>query len=257
MRFRSSVLTTWFDPFASAIWIAFLLSSLLVATVWTFALGDRQLASAVANPGLRDALAWLLRVLDVAWITLGAAAIYLDLTKTEGLSTARRWALIVLGGALLLAAASSRSGFPLGPIQYSRQLGAKIGPVPIGVPLLWFAIVISARETALRLAPRATHLALALATGALTFLTDLNLEPVAARLRGFWFWRAVPPTDPPHFTTPVAACAAWLIAGCVLAFFLREENVSDPRTRSCKPVAVFAILNAILLAANAGRLLRA
>ena len=202
-------------------------------------------------------LAWLIGIGDIAWITLAAANVHLWLAETEGLSTARRWALIVGGGAAALGVASAFTGWPLGAIQYSRQLGMKLGPLPVGLPLLWFALVIGARQTVLRWWPGAGHVRLALGTGALALLADVNLEPVAAKLRGFWFWRAQSPDQPPLFTPAWTNYAAWFLAASALAFALREERVdTGTRRDSFRPMAIYLLLNAVFLAANLGRFLR-
>ena len=247
----------WLEPFVSGLWVFFLVWTVWIACVWTFAFGDDALARWVGNRDLRAVLVWLIGVGDIAWITLAAACTHLWLAENEGLPTARRWALIVGGGVTALAVASAFTGWPLGAIQYSRQLGMKLGPLPVGLPLLWFALVIGARETVLRCWPRAGQIRLALGTGALALLADVNLEPVAAKLRGFWFWRAPLENAPPLFTAPWTGCAAWFLVASALAFALREERVAaGTRRDSFRPVAIFLLLNAVFLAANLGRFLR-
>ena len=257
MDSRTSLVARWLEPLISGLWIFFLIWTAWIACVWTLAIGDGALAEHVGNRDLRGALAWLITVGDIAWITLAAANIYLWLAEAEGLSTARRWALIVGGGAAALGAISAISGFPLGPIQYSRQLGMKLGPVPVGLPLLWFVLVIGARQTVLRCWPGAAQWPLALGTGALALLADANLEPVAAKLRGFWFWRSAAPSLPPQFAPPWMSYAAWFLAATALAWALREDRVAGSARRgSFRPVAIFLLLNAVFLAANLGRVVR-
>ena len=257
MGARLSSMGRWLEPFVSGLWIFFLVWTAWIACVWSLALGDAALARWIGNRDLRAVLAWLIGIGDIAWITLAAANTHLWLAETEGLSTARRWALIVGGGVAALAVTSAFTDWPLGAIQYSRQLGMKLGPLPVGLPLLWFALVIGARETVLRCWPRAGQGRLALGTGALALLADVNLEPVAAKLRGFWFWRAPLPDQPPHFAPPWTNYAAWFLAASALAFALREERVAaGVRRDSFRPVAIYLLLNAVFLAANLGRFLR-
>ena len=257
MGSRISTLGRWLEPLVSGVWIFFLVWTAWIACVWGFAIGDAALAHWVGNRDLRAVLGWLIAVGDIAWITLAAANVHLWLAETEGLSTARRWALIVGGGAAALGVVSALTGWPLGEIQYSRQLGMKLGPLPVGLPLLWFALVIGARQTVLRWWPGAGQVRLALGTGALALLADVNLEPVAAKLRGFWFWRATSPDQPPLFTPPWMGYAAWFLAASALAFALREERVAAGMRRGfARPSAIFLLLNAVFLAANLGRFLR-
>ena len=251
------LIVRWLEPLVSGLWIFFLVWTVWIAGVWTFALGDSAVAGWTGNPDLRAVLGRLIAVGDMVWIILAAANVHLWLAETEGLNTARRWALIVGGGAAALGVASVLSGFPLGLIQYTSQLGMKIGPLPVGQPLLWFAVVIGARQTVLRCWPGAAHGPLALATGALVLLTDANLEPVAAKLRAFWFWRSAGPAEPPQFSPPWMNYAAWFLTASALAFLLREDRVAGRKqTHALRPIVVFLLLNAVFLAAHLGRFLR-
>ena len=257
MGSRLSTFGRWLEPFVSGLWTFFLVWTAWIACVWGFALGDDALARWIGNRDLRVVLEWLIGIGDIAWITLAAANTHLWLAETEGLSTARRWALIVGGGVAVAGAVSAFTGWPFGAIHYSRQLGMKLGPLPVGLPLLWYALVIGARETVLRCWPRAGQIRLALGTGALALLADVNIEPVAAKLRGFWFWRAQSSDQPPHFTPAWTNYAAWFLVASVLAFALREERVAAGERRdSFRPVAISLLLNAVFLAANLGRFLR-
>ncbi len=254
MRPRPSLLARWLEPIASGLWIFFLLVTVAIAAVWSCGIGDATLEKWVTSPDLRAALLWLNTIGDFAWITLAAINVYLCLAEEEGLPTARRWTLIIVGGVLAIGF----SRFPLGAIQYGRQLGVEIGDVPLGLALFWFAAIIGGRETMLRFFPRFSHGEVALGTGILAFLTDLNLEPIAAKVRAFWFWRASSPTLPPIFDPPLTNSVVWGVAAGVLAVFLREENVAaSVQPRSWKPVVTFAIFQAVLLAAHLGRWARA
>ena len=250
------MLARWLEPLVSGLWIFFLLWTAWIACVWIFAIGDASL-DGIANRDLRAVLVWIIGVGDIAWITLAAASVHLWLAETEGLATARRWALIVGGGVAALGTVSALTGWPLGAIQYSTQLGMKFGPVPVGLPLLWYALIIGARQTVLWWRPSAAPVPLALGTGALALLVDVNIEPIASKLRAFWLWRAADPAQPPVFTPPWTGCAAWFLTAAVLVFCLREERVTaSPRRDALRPVAIFLLLNTVFLAAHLGRWLR-
>ena len=257
MGSRTSSLGRWLEPFASGLWVYFLVWTAWIVCVWGFAIGDAVIERWIANRDLRAALEWLIGIGDIAWITLAAANVHLWLAEKEGLSTARRWAMIVGGGAAALGVVSALTGWPLGAIVYSRQLGMKLGPLPIGLPLLWYALLIGARQTVLWRWPGAGQIRLALGTGVLVLLADWNIEPVAAKLRGFWFWRAPLADQPPLFTPPWSGYAAWFLAASALTYALREERVAGlVRRDSFRPVAIFLLLNAVFVAANLGRFLR-
>jgi uncharacterized membrane protein len=231
--------------------------SVATGVVWTFGIGDAQLANGVGNKGLEMTLQWLLRWLDFAWIMMGAINVYVCLAAREGLGQVRLWTMGVFGGVLVLVVASSMSGLPLGRISYSVQLGPKIGSVPIGLPFLWLAVFGGAREAALRLFPKVGYGQVALIAGVLVLLTDLSLEPLAAKLRGWWFWRAHTPGEPPGFMAPVYTPLVWGVLAWLTALQLREKSVvASARPRLWKPILVLAIFHLVFFAAHAGRWIR-
>lgn len=257
MASRPPVLARSLEPLAASVWAFFLLLSVLVAGVWSCGIGDSDLARWVRHADLLNALLWCLGHLDLAWIILAAANVYWCVAAREGLGQARRWALILLATIIALAWVSARTGFPLGPIEYGRPLGMKIGPVPIGLTLFWLAAIFGAREGLMLLCPRWSHWQIALGTGLLGLLTDLNLEPVAAKLRGFWFWRAAIPGEPPVFDAPLTGSLIWGIVAMLLTFSFRElEVVRSVKIRSRKPAITLAIMQAVCLAAHLGRWMR-
>ena len=254
---RASLLTRWLEPIAASLWTLFILLSLVVGAIWAFGLGDAALGRWVPNTGLRTALSWLLLRLDALWITLAAANAYLALAGREGLPTARRWGLAVLVTVVGLGWVSVVTGYPLGRIAYGQTLGVKIGPVPIGLPFLWFSVMLGARELVLRLLPRLSHARTAALAGIVGALTDVNLEPAAAKLRGFWFWRASVAGEPPVFDAPLQSCLVWGVATGLVVFLGRERSVvASAQPRPWKPVLILGIFHAIFLAAHLGRAVR-
>ncbi|MEI9898757.1 MAG: carotenoid biosynthesis protein [Chthoniobacter sp.] len=249
---RESLLARGLEPFISGLWILYLLVSLLIAAVWTFGIGEGSLEKGISNPDLRATLVLLLAHADLGWITLAAANVYFSLAGSLGLATARRWALLILGSVIAFAWLSVAAGLPLGAIRYGAALGLKFGPVPLGLPLLWFSVIIGAREALVRCWPRLGHAALAAGVGGVALLTDLNLEPLAAKWRGYWFWQAASPALPPVFDPPITGSIAWGVLAAVIAFGLRErEVVASTQKRGWKPVVVLAIFWAVFLAAHA------
>ena len=254
---RASLLTRWLEPIAASLWTLFLLLSLAVGVIWAGGIGDAWLEKSVSNTGLRAALSWLLLRLDVLWITLAAANAYLALAGREGLPVARRWGLTVLVTVVLLGWVSVVAGYPLGRIVYGPALGMKIGPVPIGLPFLWFSVILGSRELVLRLLPRLGHALTAILAGLAGAVTDLNLEPVAAKLRGFWFWRANVAGDPPIFDAPLQSALVWGLTTALIVFLGREVSVvASARPRAWKPVLILAIFHVVFLAAHWGRAVR-
>jgi uncharacterized membrane protein len=218
----------------------------VVAVLWTTGLDEEQIQAAIGNPGLREALLVVSRAADTLWVLLAAANLYLLLAARVGLATARTWALIAIGTAVLIAFASVRTGWPLGAVLYTTRLGMKLGPVPLGWPLWWFVVVIGGRLLCERLLPRASHLQLALATGAVALSTQINLEPLATKVRLFWFWYASGTRLP---AAPLwRNYATWWLAATVLCYLLRERQVAataEPPT--WRPAQILLAMNAVFL----------
>lgn len=253
MPSRHSTLARGLEPLISGLWIFFVLVSVLIAVVWSSGIGEASLERSISNTDLRVTLVWLLGHADLAWITLAAVNVYLALTGSVGLATARRWGMLILGSVVALAWLSVATGFPLGPIRYGTALGLRFGPVPLGLPLLWFSIIIGARETVLRFLPRIPQSGLAAGVGLLALLTDLHLESIVPKWRGFWFWRAGNPTAPPLFTAPATTCLAWGVLAFLTAYALREQDVvTTAQKRPWQPIATLGILHGILLLTHVG-----
>lgn len=255
MKASSGTLARSLEPLVAMVWIFFVLLSLTVGVVWAFGIGDADVG--LRNEGLRLTLQWLLRYVDFAWITLGAVNVYACLATSEGLGRARAWT----GGLFLSVAAlvvfTGFCGVPMGYITYSTQLGPKIGPVPMGLPLFWLCVMGGAREAAMRFFPRMSYDRVALVAGLLTGLTDLSVEPLAAKWRGWWFWRAAVEGQPPSFEAPMATALIWGAVGWLTVRQLREKSVlGSARPRSWKPIVVLAIFHGVFLAAHVGRLVR-
>jgi len=259
MLSRDSVLARGLEPLAAALWTLFVLVSLLVAIVWAFGIGEGSLENRIGNQDLLHASNWMLGQLDFVWITLAAANAYAGVATNEGLASARRWALWVILGVVILAWASSKSfgpvesGNPLGSIRYSSRLGPKFGPIPVGLPLLWLAILFGARDAVLWWLPRLSQLRVAFATSALVAFTDFSLEPLAAGVRGFWFWQTAPGL-PPSFDPPALNWLEWGVIAGLLAYCLRNDCVATgSRPKSWKPAATLAVIHTVFLAAHIGR----
>ncbi len=249
---QPSLIARALEPFAAGLWILFVLWTALVAVVWATGFGEAELRERIANPGLLGALEFFLASLDAAWIALGAANIHLALSAEEGLTTARRWALIVIVGVAIVAAASEWIALPLGPIHYTSRLGMRVGPVPFGLPLLWFALVTGARSLVLRCAPRASHAKAAFVTGMLATLADANIEPIAWKVRAFWIW--YPAATPAPRWPPMQNSIAWFAISWAFGFGMRETRVASASEGPFpRPALVFLIFNAVFLLTHAAR----
>jgi uncharacterized membrane protein len=249
MARRDSLLTRSLEPLLSSLWLLFIVWTALVTLLWTSGIGEDEVKASVANAGLRDALLVLLRSADSLWIILASANLYLSLAAREGLGTARIWAAVILSAGAAIAVASVLTEWPLGPVLYTKHLGLKLGPVPLGLPLWWLVVVIGGRMLAERLWPRASHGQLAAATGALALLTACNLEPLAWKVRFFWFWY-LPGT---HLAgePPWRNYLTWWLVATILAFLLRTPRVATSvRPPSWRPAATLLLFNGAFLATH-------
>ncbi len=250
-----SALANALEPLGAAAWLLFLVWTAIVAVLWAFDVRGAEVQARIAHPELQTALRWLLDAADPLWIVLAAANSYFWLVAAEGLGTARRWSLILLGGSGAALALLHWVGGPLSPVRYTARLGPMLGPIPCALPLLWFVVILGARALLQRILPRAGHWQIALGTGVLAAGTALNLEPLASGQRLWWTWRRSLGSAAPTFS-PLASGVAWLILGTVLAGLLREQRVA-PRAmqRLPRPLLALGLLHALLLAAHLGRAL--
>jgi uncharacterized membrane protein len=253
---RDSCLIRSLEPLFGLLWPLFLVWTSVVALLWTTGLTAEQITAAIANPGLREALLVIFRAADTLWLLLAAANLYLALAERVGLATARMWAIVIVATGAVIALASVRTGWPLGPVLYTTHLGMKLGGVSLGWPLWWFVVVVGGRMLAERLLSRASYPQLALATGVLAFLTQINLEPLAWKVRLFWFWYA-PGT---HLAgQPLwRNYATWWLVATVLAFLLRERQVAaTARPPQWRTALILILMNAVFVLTHIAVALRA
>ncbi len=242
MHRQSSLLSRSLEPLVHALWPLFVGWSAAVAVLWW--IGDSWIEH-LANPGLRTAVAFLVHSADAAWLLLAALNLYLDLAAREGIARARMIALVVFTSALAIAWASAATSYPLGSVVYTGRLGARIGPVPLGWLLLWFVVVLGGRAFLMHLWPRLSHAAISVLAGLVALLTDLSLEPLATKLRLYWFWYATGTTTP---TLPLwRNYATWFALAAALAWFAREQKLARARGNTRRPAAVIVIINSVFL----------
>ena len=219
-----------------------------MAAVWLSGFGDALTSDPgfvrnVPNRELRAALLVCARGIDSVWIVLAAINTYFVLVRTEGIAVARRWSMSVLLVGFALPALGALSVWPLGAVFYPHNLGLKIGPVPFAVPLLWFVIIVGAREASWRMLPRAGHGAVALGTGVAVFVTAANLEPLASKYRAWWIWSPIHSSNEPY-----ANLASWLLASMALSWMMRTPHVvPQVSRRPFTPVASIVFLNVLAI----------
>ncbi len=220
---KSPTLATYLAPLAGSLWIFFLILSVIVAPVWALDLGEAQIRGTIRVKELQAALLWLSGIADIAWLTVAAIITYSSIARSVGLATARRWALLVLGISWLAGALSAWSGWPLGPVYFTGRLGFLIGPVSVGWLILWCVVILGSRDLILSMLPRASHAQVALLTGVLAGLTDLNLESLASKTRAWWLWIKAPASGLPQM---IQAPLMWFLIALLLVSSFDEATTT-------------------------------
>ena len=238
-------------------WWAFLVWTAIGFVVMPFGI-DAGTVSRWLEPGpAKTALLALLHQSDAVWIYLAAIVIYLHTAAGEGLATARRWAVILLVGSGVSEWIGARTGFPFGPYRYTDHFGWRIGGVlPVAIPLAWMVVILCGRSLVLRWRPASTRWELALGAAVAATLTDVNLEAVAWKVRGYWVWYPGA-SGPVSAWPPVQNYVSWFVLSFLLAFLLPPDYSLRRRTRSpARPIVVLALMNALFFVVYAARWLR-
>jgi putative membrane protein len=250
----------WLARTDRVLWILFLVWTAAGSITMPLGLGDAHLGLVEYPAAIEALLAWALRAGDAIWITLGAAVVYLSVARREGFATARIWAVILLAGSGLIEWIGATTGWPFGPYRYSDQFGMRLGNVlPFTIPLAWLVIILAARALILRIAPNASRPALAAGVGAVALLTDLNLEFVAWKSRGYWVWYPdwTPALGPMPSWPPLQNFVSWfLVAAALCAMLPAPGRVDTGKPQPIRPVIVLALMNALFLAVHLARHLR-
>ena len=237
-------------------WTLFLVWTAVGVVVMPLGIGETQVRGWLAgHADAADAAVGFLRAADAVWMLLAAVVVYFHTVTAEGLPTARRWAVIILGGSAFFEWVGARTGFPFGPYAYTDRFGWRIGGVlPLAIPLAWLVILLCGRCLVRRIWPDAARLPLALGVAAVAVLTDLNLEFVAWKVRGYWVWYPGAGASAPG-SPPLQNYAAWFALSFALAALLPPNHALRLRRPSpSRPILVLALMNALFLLVRAARL---
>ncbi len=119
--------------------------------------------------------------------------------------------------------------------------------VPVAIPLAWLVVVLCGRNLVLRLRPHASRLEIALGVALTAVLTDLNLESVAWKIRGYWLWYPAQAQHPPPDWPPARNYVAWFVLSFALALVLPSDHTLRTRQPSrWRPILTLLLLNALL-----------
>ena len=229
-------------------WLCFLIWTAVGFVVMPFGITTAQ-AHAWFDPyGLGGFAAGLLRLSDAVWMLLAAVTVYLHAVASEGLPTARRQAAAILLSSTVFEWVGARTGFPFGPYEYTENFGPRIGGVvPMAIPLAWLVVVLCGRNFLLWLRPSANRLEIAGGVALVALLTDLNLETVAWKVRGYWLWYPAQPLHPPSSWPPAQNYVSWFVLSFALALSLPSNHTLRMRQPSrWRPIIALLLLNTLL-----------
>ena len=183
---------------------------------------------------------------------LAAVVVYFHTVAAEGLPTARRWAVIILAGSAAFEWIGARTGFPFGPYVYTERFGWRLGGVlPVAIPLAWLVVLLGGRFLVRALRPEAGRIELALGVALVATLTDLNLEFVAWKVRGYWVWYPHAGANAPGWP-PLQNYVAWFALSFGLTALLPPNHALRPhRPPATRPILVLALMNALFLLVHA------
>lgn len=130
---------------------------------------------------------------------------------------ARRGALatgIVALGAFAGETLGVATGVPFGPYHYAAILFPRLpGSTPLPVICAWLLVMAASVGTAQMLWPRAPIVARVAIAALIGVALDLVLEPVAARVEGYWIWQATGP----YYGIPTTNFVGWAALCAALA----------------------------------------
>lgn len=238
----------WLAPLPGLAWGLFLVWTAVGAVVMPLGIGRSQIESWVSQPDLRAAALAILQGSDAAWIVLAAINVYLATAAQEGINATRRWAAIILAGSALCEWVGARTGFPFGPYRYTDHFGWRLGGVlPFTIPLAWLIILLSGRRLVLAIRPEATRAGVALGAALTALVSDVNLEPVAWKIRAYWIW--YPGREPaPSNWPPVQNYVSWFVVAFLLTYALPPNYaLRRPSRTANRPIAVLALMNGLFL----------
>jgi len=234
----------------------FLIWSAVGAIVMALALDEDAVRRLIGGEMAGNLFGAILRVSDALWLTLAAVLALRWQFRRDGLaSTLRTFGLIaaVSGFAEWMGATT---GLLFGSYDYSPSFGLLIGGVlPFTIPLAWYTVLMGAAWVADHL-PNPHPAARSGLIASIATLTDVNLEPVAIHVRGYWIW-TISESDPtPLAWAPASNYLTWFILAAALSFAIPRLRPSENPPGRIHPGILLLAMNILFAAANLGLMLR-
>jgi len=242
---------------ATIVWRIFLIWTVIGAAVMVAGLNGGNVAAWTSSTAAQEALISILAYADLIWMVSAAAVVYLRVAALDGLTRARLSAAVILAGSTAVEWIGAQTGAPFGPYRYTDSFGPRIlGVLPIAIPLAWLVILLGARLLVLEIQPTVTRIALSFWVAGIALLTDLNLEFIAWKVRGYWQWypgEANPPGWPPWQNF-----FSWFVLALVLhALTPWRDDRPVVAHRVARAALVVPIMNVLFLLVHVSRWIRA
>lgn len=122
---------------------------------------------------------------------------------------------VVLIGSFGVEYIGATTDFPFGAYDYTAVLGYRVADtVPVVILFAWIMATYGAWSIAARCSFTAKRWVRALMTGAVVALFDLQIEPVAVIIHGYWEWHDVGP----YYGVPLVNFLGWFVVGTAFSW---------------------------------------
>jgi putative membrane protein len=122
---------------------------------------------------------------------------------------------IILIGSFAVEYIGATTDFPFGPYDYTAVLGYRVaGIVPLVIMFAWVMATYGAWMVASLLPFAQKHVTRGILTGAIVALFDLQIEPVAVHIHGYWEWHA----SGLYYGVPSVNFLGWFVVGTIFSW---------------------------------------
>jgi len=174
-----------------------------------------------------------LRVVTIATVYFGAAAMFVHARLAFGWKYIRRYSLITLPFAFFIEFIGLNTGWPFGTYSYDPSLGPQIIGIPIVVPFAWAMMAHPLLIVARRMSKKWTFLY----GGFALMAWDLFLDPQMVGA-GRWKWEVTGSHVPFQPEIPLSNMFGWLLAGIALMAILNMSLPKEQRKYGSSLIAV-------------------
>lgn len=122
---------------------------------------------------------------------------------------------IIMLGALFVEYAGATYDIPFGAYDYTNVLGWQIfATVPAVILFAWLMSLVGSWSLTYMVWPHAPRWLRAIGCGGFIMIFDIQIEPVATLINGYWIWM-----EPgPYYGVPLINFAGWWAVGTLLAY---------------------------------------